>query len=176
MIGVFENLHWHRYDDAYRAAFMDHVASLARAFPEVTVLVKPHHAGMWLSRHESVGSMACPNLIVADPQDPAWEPYTASQLLHRLAAVITTPSTVALDAARANLPVAMFAGDMLLPAYEPLTMIRNFQDCMEFARRVVSDTTSANKTAREGEWLRRVLLPGDGAERIAMDLRNQIFG
>lgn len=174
VIGVFENLHWHRYDDAYRAAFIDSVLDLARTRPDVILLVKPHHAGMWLSQQGGNRTFSRPNLIVADPADPEWEPCTAGRLLHRLSAVITTPSTVALDAARAQLPVAVFAGGLALPAYEPLTMIRSSQDSIDFCRQVVGDTTGVVRTQKEREWLQRVLLPGDGAELIASDVRNQI--
>ncbi|MGH9904580.1 MAG: hypothetical protein ACRD8U_03225, partial [Pyrinomonadaceae bacterium] len=49
IIGVFENLHWHRYTDCYREFFLDTVRHLAEKFDDYLFLVKPHHAGMWLT-------------------------------------------------------------------------------------------------------------------------------
>ena len=53
-------------------------------------------------------------------------------LLFNLDAVITTPSTVAVDAARAGRPVAVIGNDLLLPMYEPLPILREVDDWAYF--------------------------------------------
>jgi hypothetical protein len=95
VVGVFENLHWKRYSEAYRTAFLDVIQTVSDAFPEIIFLVKPHHAGRWLSKRRKEAIPEKSNLIIADPEESPWESYTASALLGRISAVITTPSTVA---------------------------------------------------------------------------------
>lgn len=170
VIGVFENLHWHRYDDAYREAFLDGVRTLAEQFEEVCFLVKPHHAGLWLTRRYDGKRPSAPNLVIADPQLPAWERYTASQLLGLMCAVITTPSTVALDAARRSMPVGVFALGMELTNYEPLPLLRDLDAAAAFVRAALDDSARSELERTSVKFIDRVLVPGDGAQRIALDL------
>ena len=130
-VGVFENLHWHRFSDAYRAQALADLEAAAQAHEDVLFLIKPHHAGRWLSTHrERIGERA--NLVVIDPTDSAWEPHTAPALMAGVDAVLTTPSTVALDAARTGRPVAVLGYDLELPLYEPLPIIRSLADLEAF--------------------------------------------
>lgn len=170
VVGVFENLHWHRYDDTYRQAFLDSVKLLAEHFPRVTFLVKPHHAGIWLTKRYEGERPAASNLVIADPQMPAWEPYTAAALLGRMAAVITTPSTVALDSARQSLPVAVFAGGLDLSSYQPLPQLRGPNDWAPFVDAALDVNRRTSLTNAAASFVERVLLKGDGAQRIVGDL------
>lgn len=170
VVGIFENLHWHRYDDSYRQAFLGAVWLLAEHFPQVTFLVKPHHAGMWLTKRYDGERPAASNLVIADPQIPAWEPYTASALLGRMAAVITTPSTVALDAARQGLPVAVYAGGLDLSNYQPLPLLRDSNEWSSFVRSALDITLRTSFTRAAALFVARVLVEGDGAQRIVADL------
>lgn len=166
VIGVFENLHWHRYDDEYRRFFLSGVQQLAESFPALTFLIKPHHAGMWLTSRFSGNAPSAPNIVIADPNSPAWEPYTAPNLLGNMSAVITTPSTVALDAARYGLPIAVVGRFLDLANYRPLPLIRDPSEWTGF----VADATSLQSRPRlerlTREFLSRVLVPGNGALRI----------
>lgn len=171
VVGIFENLHWHRYSDAYRQAFLDNVATLSREFREVLFLVKPHHAGLWLTRRYDGERPVESNLLIADPQLPRWEPHTASALLPHLAAVITSPSTVALDAARLQIPVAVVAGGLPLDNYRPLTLLNTRDDWRGFVAQALD---AGGRPALEAQSLRfvdAVLTPGDAARRIVEDLR-----
>lgn len=170
VVGVFENLHWHRYDDTYRQAFLAAVKLLAEQFPHVTFLVKPHHAGIWLTKRYEGERPAASNLVIADPQMPAWEPYTASSLMGRMAAAITTPSTVALDAARQGLPVAVFAGGLDLSNYQPLPLLRDPNDWQGFVNTALDTEQRGTLESAAAAFVARVLVDGDGAERIAADL------
>lgn len=170
VVGVFENLHWHRYDDVYRQAFLDAVRLLAERFPQVTFLVKPHHAGVWLTQRYDGERPAAPNLVIADPQAPAWEHHTASTLLGRMTAVITSPSTVALDAARQGLPVAVFAGGLDLSNYQPLPLLRVPADWPAFVSAALDAEQCSPLASAAADFVARVLVEGDGAQRIAADL------
>lgn len=128
LVVVFENLHWSRYSDGYREKFLQDLAQTAADCPQVTFLVKPHHAGLWLTQRYQGQVPKAANLIIADPKAPQWEAFTAPALIELADAVITTPSTVAVDAARAKVPVAVVGYDLALPNYEPLPILRSGQD------------------------------------------------
>ena len=128
LISVFENLHWSRYSASYRTRFLDDLVAAAQAKPDVTLLVKPHHAGRWLTDHYRGSLPRLPNLIVIDPKDPRWEPFTAPALIKVSDAVITTPSTTVYDAAFMNTPVTVVGYDLDISLYEPLPMLRSTGD------------------------------------------------
>jgi glycosyltransferase involved in cell wall biosynthesis len=168
VIGVFENLHWHRYSDAYRQFFLDGVLAVAHSFPDTIFLVKPHHAGRWLTLRQAGPSAA--NLIIADPTSPVWEAHTAATLMGQMSAVVTTPSTVALDAARQGLPVAVVAHDLDLANYAPLRPIVEHTDWIDFVDALDTSDSYRAYVAASAEYVARVLIPGDAAGRIADDL------
>lgn len=160
-VGVFENLHWHRFSELYLEQALADLAQAARAHEDMLFLVKPHHAGRWLSRRpERLPARA--NLVVVDPTDSAWEPHTAPALIASVDAVLTTPSTVALDAARSGRPVAVLGYDLELPLYEPLPIIRRLSDLEDFLQAPAEDGLLLNE-----QFLRRAELPGRSDHRIA---------
>ncbi len=159
-VGVFENLHWHRYDEAYRNQFLADLTHIAEEQTDVLFVVKPHHAGRWLVKNPQVLRVT-DNLKLLDPADPAWQPYTAPVLIASLDAIVTTPSTVAMDAARGGRPVAVAGYDLELGLYSPLPLLRSLQDWRHFL------ATASGHLERNEEFLRRTLLPGQAAHRIA---------
>jgi hypothetical protein len=160
-IGVFENLHWHRFSDHYRERFIADLEAAAEAEPDDLFIIKPHHAGRWLSRNREL-IRERPNLIVIDPTDSAWEPHTAPALIASVDLVLTTPSTVALDAAHGGRPTAVFGYDLELPLYEPLPIIRSLEDLSSFL------AGAGDESLRLGEaFLARAQLPGRADHRIA---------
>ena len=169
VVGVFENLHWKRYSKAYRTAFLDAIQTVSEAFPEIVFLVKPHHAGRWLSKRRKDVMPEKSNLIIADPQISPWESYTASALIGRMSAVITTPSTVAFDAARRSLPTAVFSYDLDLQNYKPLHLLASAQEMISFVRDSQGDEKCQLQKASES-FVGRVLSPGDAARSIALEL------
>lgn len=171
VIGVFENLHWARYSDSYRTFFIDNVQRLAHAFPDVVFLVKPHHAGAWLTSRFKGEGLKADNFVIADPQSPTWEPFTAPSLMGHLRAIITSPSTVAVDGARQHLPVAVVAHHMALPNYEPLTLIRADADWDAFVRGVLEADVRDAVVERSRQFVRNKLLQ-DGAahDHIVSDM------
>jgi len=161
VIGVFENLHWHRFSEFYLERVLQDLELAAEARPDTLFLVKPHHAGRWLSRNPD-RLKSRPNLVVVDPTDSAWEPHTAPALIASVDAVLTTPSTVALDAARTGRPVAVLGYDLELPLYDPLPIIRSAADLAAFL-----DAPAMGALLRNEAFLKRTALPGRSDHRIA---------
>ena len=160
-IGVFENLHWHRFSEFYLERTLADLEHAAERRPDTLFLVKPHHAGRWLSRNR--GRIAeRPNLVVIDPSDSAWEHHTAPALIASVDAVLTTPSTVALDAARTGRPVAVLGYDLELPLYAPLPIVRDFADIDAFLDMDPGPALRLNEA-----FLKRAVLPGRADHRIA---------
>jgi hypothetical protein len=161
VIGVFENLHWHRFSELYLERALEDLDAAAEARPDTLFLVKPHHAGRWLSRHPARLAQR-PNLVVVDPADSAWEPHTAPDLIASVEAVLTTPSTVALDAARTGRPVAVLGYDLELPLYQPLPIVRGMADLDAFLELRPEHALKCNEA-----FLGRAVLPGRADHRIA---------
>lgn len=170
VVGIFENLHWHRYSDEYLVFFMKGVRRLASDFPYVTFVIKSHPAGRWLtSEYPRLGEND-KNLIILDQQKPAWQTLTAPQIISNFDAVITSPSTVGFDSARIGLPVALVAHSLTLDNYFPLFMIRKKEDWQTF---LVSLTNSSCRRALQESneaFIDRVHLAGNAAESIVDDL------
>jgi len=166
---VFENLHWNRFDDGYRRRFLDDLSETAAAEPDVLFLVKPHHAGRWLSKNPDALAQT-DNLKILDPADPAWQPYTAPVLLASMDAAITTPSTVAIDAARAGRPVAVAGYGLDLSLYSPLPILGDPQDWKAYLGEASNAFVNRNE-----KFLARVLLPGRADHRIAARIEQRLL-
>jgi hypothetical protein len=162
-VGLFENLHWDRFSESYRREFLTDLDKAAERFPDTLFLVKPHNAGRWLVRNQSL-IPTCDNILLIDPMQPEWQVFTAPALIQHLDAVITTPSTVAVDAARAGRPVAVVGYDLDLPLYKPLPILSGFEDWRMF----LSDLSNRESSILRNEtFLRRNFLPYAGQDRIA---------
>lgn len=172
VVGIFENLHWHRYDEQYRRDFIACVHAMAAAYRDTVFLLKPHHAGMWLTHRYQGERPVADNLVIADPRSPLWERHTAPALLGGMCAVITTPSTVALDAARRALPVAVVAGRLPLDNYRPLPLLSGEPDWIDFAAAALDGTRRDGLVALAARFVQAVTLPGNAARRIVEDLRD----
>jgi hypothetical protein len=160
-VAVFENLHWERYDEPWRARFLADVAAAAAQAPDALFLLKPHHAGRWLTRRPLAVPRAA-NIVLVDPRLPQWEPFTAPALIAGADRVLTTPSTVAVDAARAGRPVALFAYGLDLSVYAPLTTLESAADVARFLSAPEAELLKAGES-----FLSRAVLPGAAAHRIA---------
>lgn len=154
-IGVFENLHWERYTPAYRRLFETCFDRLARSEPAVEFFLRPHPAGRWTQRQP--GRFNRPNIRIGGADTGA------DALIDELDGIITTPSTVALDAAEAGKPTAIFAGEMrALEVYAPLPLLQHAKDWIEFVARVREGGGSEGVDA----FLARSEIPGDASGRI----------
>lgn len=171
VVGVFENLHWHRYSDDFRKRFINDLFACARAAPDHLFVLKPHHGGQWASKSGVKGAPA--NLLLVNPGDPAWEPFTAPAIIAKADMVITTPSTVALDGAMADRPVAVVGYDLDLPLYHPLSVLRSTQDWISF---VAGGKESPDQAALRQGFLRRTLVCQGAAPRLLSSLVDIVRG
>lgn len=165
VIAVFENLHWQRYDDAYRRRFVEDMLACAAALPDRMFLLKPHHAGRWAAK--AAWSHAPENFRLVDPLDPEWEAYTAPYIIAAAQRVVTTPSTVALDAALAGKPVAVVGYGLDLPVYEPLPILRSGADWSAF---INQDADAARVGDCSRAFLRRNVMRSSSADHVIDDI------
>lgn len=162
-VAIFENLHWHRYDDEFVSSFIADLEAVLAANPEIDFVVKPHHAGRWLTKSYRGPLPTARNLIIVDPTHPDWEPFTAAAFIEHAIGVVTTPSTVAFDAARLGKPVAIVAYSLNPQVYDPLPLLRRREDWLAF----VGDILSGNDEPSQREsFIARTTLSGDAVGRI----------
>ncbi len=127
-ISIFENYHWGRFSDNARKNFIDDLESVAITHPDKLFIVKPHHAGQWLTKRYKGRKISQPNIMILDPADSNWQPYTAPAVIEHSDLVITTPSTVVLDAALQNKNVWIIDYDQDASAYGNIPKILNRKD------------------------------------------------
>ncbi len=166
LIAIFENLHWHRYDDNYRKNFLNHLENTVLSFPNTTFLVKPHHAGLWLTNRYKGSLPSADNLVIANPKLAKWEPFTAPAIIQNADGVITTPSTVALDAARMDCPVSVVSYGLELPNYAPLSTINSQEDWTCFVRQLQSPEEKIKTQNQARQFVDRNIIAGDAIARI----------
>ncbi len=171
LVGVFENLHWQRYDEDYVQRFLNCLIQASDALERFTFVVKPHSAGRWLAKNHH-RLPARPNILIIDPLDPEWSRFTAPDLIAQVASVITTPSTVAVDAARAGKAVGV-VGDpgAALTLYGPLPLLRSPDDWVELIRSAQDEQAYVE---RNELFVRRHFLTGPGDRRMARIIAEMI--
>ena len=165
-VGVFENLHWDRYTESDRHGFLEGLAAAAGALPQTRFLLRTHPAGGWADQfgHELA---RIENITPVRAGDARSDLQSGAELVWDLGRVITTPSTVALDAAAAARPVALATAGGA--AYHPLPVLRTPQDWIEFASGGGGDRRTLD------QFISRVLVAGDGAPRIAARLSRDLL-
>lgn len=160
-IAVFENLHWWRYSPTYRNRFVQDLIAVARATPDLVFVLKPHMGGRWFTRTNAERPLP-DNLIVADPALPQWRRFVADSFLAHAMAVITTPSTIALDAARYGLPTALVGYGLPAENYAPLCRIEEAADWGAFLQQVRTGSHDMTKVRRFHD---AAVIPGDAVAR-----------
>ncbi len=104
---------------------------------------------------------------VLDPARRESTTWSTPKLLTQALAVITTPSTIALDAAMVAVPVAVTRYGQQISYYdyyEPLPLIDTTRDLENFITLALTDQAHLRNLSRS--FLERVCLPGNAAERI----------
>lgn len=166
VIGIFENLHWHRYSENYREQFLKSVKLCADKYPDIIFFIKPHPAGMWLTSRFKGSVPTAENIIIADPLSPSWDKYSINDFWKKMSAVISTPSTVILDAVREGLPTLVCGFDLQLENYSPLFIAKSTQEWFQFIDQLQDGNIQSLKEANQ-QFLNRTLVEGDAATRIA---------
>ena len=155
-LAVFENLHAERYGEGDRKAFLARLDATLQACPDLRICVRTHPAGAWLDA-EASRFEGWPNITFISGSRARADPDGAVQTVVRARRVITTPSTVALDAALAGRPTALACDGGEL--FAPLPVLSSADDWIDFARgRIGTDGFEA--------FARRNVLAGDACERI----------
>lgn len=166
-IAVFENLHWHRYNDDYRGRFVRDLVATAEAAPEARFLVKPHMGGQWFVRGGSNAPLPS-NVEIAHPAAPRWRRFTADAFLAYASAVITTPSTIALDAARYGVPAALVTYGIAAQNYHPLPRLEQSDDWLAFVDQI---RRGAYDRGQLDAFFADAAVPGDAVARILTVIR-----
>ena len=166
LISIFENLHWNRYDNNFREQFIQDLIFTSTQFPNTTFLVKPHHAGQWLTKRYKGSKPQKDNIIIIDPTDSQWEPYTAPALIKYSDGVFTTPSTVALDAANLNQATCIIGYELDLPKYSPLPIIHSSADWINYTQQIHDLRLRKHLQHKATVFLEKSILPGNAIERI----------
>jgi hypothetical protein len=166
-IAVFENLHWRRYNTTYREQFVSDLAATAEAAPDMSFIVKPHMGGQWFVRGGS-GAQLPPNVEIAHPAAARWRRFTADAFLAHASAVITTPSTIALDAARYGVPTALVTYGIAAGNYHPLPRLERSADWLAFVDQVRRG--SSDRAALEA-FFADAVVSGDAVARILTVIR-----
>ena len=164
-LGVFENLHWDRYGEADRASFRAGLIAVAEALPQVRIVLRPHPAGGWadtlgheLARFGNIRRLGAPEMRA--------RPEGGGEFLRGVSRVITTPSTVALDAALAGAPTALaLSGGS---AYAPLPVLGDEQAWVAFASGAAYDPGVLD------QFRSQALVAGDGAPRVLERLKRDL--
>jgi len=166
-IGIFENLHWHRYNDAYRAAFLSHLVRIAGDRPELHFILKSHPISVTRRSKAMLATLqGMKNVEISDLSAQKSDALTTSSLIKSSLGIITTPSTIALDGAMTGVPVAVTRYGLDLGYYSPLPQIDELKDWHEFLDALLDDTSRNDLKLRARHFLENVILPGDAASRI----------
>jgi hypothetical protein len=147
-ISIFENYHWGRFTDQARNKFIEDLDAVASAHPDKLFIVKPHHAGQWLTKRYKGRKLTNPNVMILDPADSKWQPYTAPAVIEHSDLVITTPSTVVLDAALQNKNVWIIDYDQDASAYGNIPKITHRTDWDRALNASHEDKTSLMEFAK----------------------------
>lgn len=130
-IGVFENLHWDRYSDHDRADFLKSLLNMARDCPQSSIFVRSHPAGAWLDQY-APALAGFTNIIMMTAETSRRDPAPTAFWIARCQRVITTPSTIALDAAQLGRPVVLALPGC--PLYDTIPVLESQEDWCTFAR------------------------------------------
>lgn len=174
LVAIFENLHWDRYDEPYRHNFLIDLTYAATQFPQITFLVKPHHAGRWLTDRYRGELPNVDNLVIANPLDPQWEGFTAPAILSIADAAITTPSTVAIDTALLQKPIAIVGYDLELTKYQPLPIFRQSEDWIDWIDKICTTTGYSSLQDIGKSFLQQQVAPRDAISGILAKVIDQL--
>lgn len=171
-VGIFENLHWSRFSDNYRDEFIANAITLAETLPHFRFLIKSHPAGKWTDK--TAQSVEWPANVTFFSQSEQWRQRSIEQVLDSIDAVITTPSSVALDAVEQKKPVALVGGNgCVLDAYKPLEELNGAADWIAFAKSAL-ESNSKCREKRAAEFLSRSLISNEGTDNIIRFIASEI--
>ncbi|MBT4878611.1 MAG: hypothetical protein HON42_02200, partial [Alphaproteobacteria bacterium] len=175
-ITIFENLHWERYDDNYKKLFLNNIKLIISKYKNVLFLIKPHHTGKFIINYEKdFGKFR--NCIMLNPDNAKYEPFTAPSLMNISCAVITTPSTVSIDALLAKKALAVVQYNLDLPIYKHANVILNQSGLQSFVAAVTNNNKDYLKKIEDGnsKFLANNLVSTDAVSNITTIIKNKIY-
>ena len=167
IIGIFDNLHWHRYDEKYTATFLNHLEEIARQRKEFRFVLKSHPDSIRNRNRElTVRLRNMENVDIADFIEDAEPTLTTPWLLSHALGAITTPSTIALDGALSSLPIAVTRYGLDLNYYTPLYLLDQLEDWHTFLNQLTEESEYCHLKLNGERFLNRVLVSGDPVTKI----------
>jgi hypothetical protein len=168
LIAVFEGLHAKQFNLGYMRRFFNDLQETANRFQEYTFMLKPHPSIIKRAPEHATFLKSLHNVKVLDPAIPANNlDWPTPKLLTTAQAVITTPSTIALDAALNNTPVAVTRYHEDSPNYRhyhPLPLLDKSEDWQQFLEGAVQHPLPLHDRIKA--FRQRVIIPGNAAGRI----------
>ncbi len=173
IIAIFEGIHADRFGKLYRQSFFADLQALADEFTQFHFILKLHPGVLKREPWQTDALAQLTGIDIIDPGKPQLR-FSTPELLEKARAVITTPSTIALDAALAETPAAIIryrqkSADYKL--YTPLPLLDETADWrrfLELTRQELPQLQEKTKT-----FLNRVMLPGNAAGRILETILKQ---
>ncbi len=173
-VGVFENLHWHRYSKIYVEKFLEGIDFLVNKFDEVMFIIKPHPAGKWITERYMGDKPKGSNIYIIEADD-SLNSLPLDILIRKFSAIITTPSTIAIDAAINNLPIAVLEFDLKLERYEYLFKVNETTDLVNFIKMVINDNDEKKLLSyRSEKFLKKYILSLDATSAISKIISKDI--
>jgi hypothetical protein len=124
--------------------------------------------GQWFVRGGAAAKPLPTNVVIAAPGAVQWRRFTADAFLAYASAAVTTPSTIALDAARYGVPVALVTYGIAAQNYDPLPRLEERADWSSF----VEDIRGGRYDRKKLEaFFADAALPGDAVARILTVIR-----
>lgn len=164
VIGLFENLHWKKYTEEFKKHFADAALKLAAALPDRHILLVPHPAGLWSIKHFRP-TQPVENLSIFNPALSKNAKILPCDLLSRCEAVITTPSTIAVDSAELGVPfVIMSPQGWPLSVYEPLPHVTTAEGAVDFIK------TGAEQAGVHASFLCSIMASRENAAQLAVEI------
>lgn len=174
IVSVFENMHWRRYGNCYRKKFIANFFSVAEERRDDLFIFKSHQAGQWYNNSKYKNKIIPPNIMLPDQNIRKWSKYTALSYIAGSDCAITTPSTVALDCARINKPVAVVSDGMKMDRYAPLTLIDSRDSWLEYLESALSPGGEIY-SKRNDDYVKRTLVEnGSAISRMADSICSKV--
>jgi hypothetical protein len=167
IIALFEGLHADRFDVRYATRFFKDLQHMVQRFSDLRFILKLHPGALVRSPLHLQSLASLRGVEVLHPAHPESVRWSTPRLLAEALAVITTPSTIALDASLAKTPIAVIRYGQTIPYYEnykPLPFLDETEDWQDFLNNILRDPTFMEPLRKA--FLGRVMLPGDAANRI----------
>lgn len=134
VVGIFENLHWSRYDNDFRSQFISLIESIPKNFPDYKFCLKPHPAGNWINSRFKGALTVENNVVIYNSTHTKQHGLSNNDFINQCDIVITTPSSVAIDGIVCQKPTLVIGYGLNLQNYRPIDIASSNKDIFEFVK------------------------------------------